>query len=485
MFYFPVVTAPFLIHNAYQFLRNFASNKPYTIRYIRVKGMKLDKLAIDKLDLKGKRVLMRVDFNVPQKEGKITNNQRIVAAIPSIKYALDNGAKSVVLMSHLGRPDGRKQEKYTLRPVAEELQKLLGREVKFVDDCVGEKAEAETANPADGSMILLENLRFYLEEEGKGVNEAGEKVKANKEDVDKFRASLTKHGDVYINDAFGTAHRAHSSMVGVQHEQRACGFLMKNELVYFNKALNDPARPFLAILGGAKVADKIQLIKNMLDKVDEMIIGGGMAFTFLNVSQNVSIGKSLFDEEGAKIVNELLEEAKAKNVKIHLPVDFVVGDKFAEDADAKTVTAAEGVPDGTRLSFRRNLKTFQATWDWMWVLNLRSSLPRSSCVQRRLSGMDLQACSSGTNSRREQRPSWMRSCRPRRMEPSLSSAVETLRLQRRSTTPRTKCRTARLGVGPVWNCSRVRHIFKIMIKISIIPRSLHIFIINCALSQNH
>ncbi|PAV80520.1 hypothetical protein WR25_25189 [Diploscapter pachys] len=346
MFYFPVVTAPFLIHNAYQFLRNFASNKPYTIRYIRVKGMKLDKLAIDKLDLKGKRVLMRVDFNVPQKEGKITNNQRIVAAIPSIKYALDNGAKSVVLMSHLGRPDGRKQEKYTLRPVAEELQKLLGREVKFVDDCVGEKAEAETANPADGSVILLENLRFYLEEEGKGVNEAGEKVKANKEDVDKFRTSLTKHGDVYINDAFGTAHRAHSSMVGVQHEQRACGFLMKNELVYFNKALNDPARPFLAILGGAKVADKIQLIKNMLDKVDEMIIGGGMAFTFLKVSQNVGIGKSLFDEEGAKIVNELLEEAKAKNVKIHLPVDFVVGDKFAEDADAKTVTAAEGVPDG-------------------------------------------------------------------------------------------------------------------------------------------
>ncbi|GMR32674.1 hypothetical protein PMAYCL1PPCAC_02869, partial [Pristionchus mayeri] len=308
--------------------------------------MSLNKLSIDKVDLKGKRVLIRVDFNVPQKEGKITNNQRIEAAIPTIKYALDNGAKSVILMSHLGRPDGRKQMKFTLEPVAAELKKLLGREVTFLSDCVGAEVEAATADPAPGSVFLLENLRFYVEEEGKGVNEAGEKIKADKAAVEKFRASLTKLGDVYINDAFGTAHRAHSSMVGCTLPQRATGFLMKKELDYFAKALDNPARPFLAILGGAKVADKIQLIKNLLDKVDEMIIGGGMAYTFLKVSQGSKIGNSLFDEEGAKIVPELLEKAKAKGVKIHLPVDFVCGDKFAEDAVVTAVTASQGVPDG-------------------------------------------------------------------------------------------------------------------------------------------
>lgn len=306
--------------------------------------MSLGKLSIDKVDVKGKRVLIRVDFNVPQKDGKISNNQRIVAALPTIKYCLDNGAKSVVLMSHLGRPDGRKNMKYTLGPVAVELKKLLNKEVKFLEDCVGDQVESAVADPAPGSVFLLENLRFHVEEEGKCVNEIGEKVKASPESVEKFRASLTKLGDIYVNDAFGTAHRAHSSMVGVKLDIRACGFLMKNELVYFGKALCDPARPFLAILGGAKVADKIQLIKNMLDKVNEMIIGGGMAFTFLKVDQNVEIGKSLFDEEGAKIVKELLAKAKEKNVKIHLPVDVVVGDKFAEDASSKVVTLAEGVP---------------------------------------------------------------------------------------------------------------------------------------------
>ncbi|KAF8386064.1 pgk-1 [Pristionchus pacificus] len=320
--------------------------------------MSLNKLSIDKVDLKDKRVLIRVDFNVPQKEGKITNNQRIVAAVPTIKYALDNGAKSVILMSHLGRPDGRKQIKFTLEPVAAELKTLLGRDVTFLRDCVGAEVESATANPAPGSVFLLENLRFYVEEEGKGVNEAGEKIKADKAAVEKFRASLTKLGDVYINDAFGTAHRAHSSMVGCTLPQRATGFLMKKELDYFAKALDNPARPFLAILGGAKVADKIQLIKNLLDKVDEMIIGGGMAYTFLKVSQGSKIGNSLYDEEieeeyckgrrlkGAKIVPELLEKAKAKGVKIHLPLDFVCGDKFAEDATVTNVTAAEGVPDG-------------------------------------------------------------------------------------------------------------------------------------------
>ncbi|CAJ0583805.1 unnamed protein product, partial [Mesorhabditis spiculigera] len=308
--------------------------------------MALNKLSIDKLDLAGKRVLIRVDFNVPQKDGKITNNQRIVAAVPTIKHALDNKAKSVVLMSHLGRPDGRRQEKYTLKPVVEELQKLIGRDVKFLDDCVGKEVEEACANPAEGSVILLENLRFHLEEEGKGVSESGEKVKAKPEDVEKFRQSLTKLGDVFINDAFGTAHRAHSSMVGCQLDKRATGFCMKKELEYFAKALDQPKRPFLAILGGAKVQDKIQLIKNLLEKVDEMIIGGGMAFTFLKVTKGISIGNSLFDDEGAKIVSSLMETAERKQVKIHLPVDFVVADSFSENAQHKEATVGDGVPDG-------------------------------------------------------------------------------------------------------------------------------------------
>lgn len=257
--------------------------------------MALNKLSIDLLSLAGKRVLVRVDFNVPMKDGKITNNQRIVAALETVNYALEKGAKSVVLMSHLGRPDGTKNLKYSLKPVAEELKSLLKKDVLFLDDCVGPKVEEACANPPNGSIILLENLRFYVEEEGKGVNAAGEKVKASPEDVKKFRESLRKLGDVYVNDAFGTAHRAHSSMMGEGFEQRASGFLLKKELNYFSKALDNPEKPFLAILGGAKVADKIQLIENLLDKVNEMIIGGGMSYTFLKEMKGMKIGGSLYD----------------------------------------------------------------------------------------------------------------------------------------------------------------------------------------------
>jgi phosphoglycerate kinase len=308
--------------------------------------MALNKLSYDKLSYKDKRVIMRVDFNVPMKEGVITNNQRIKAALPTVEHALKNGAKSVVLMSHLGRPDGSPNPKYSLKPVADELKKLTGKEVTFLPDCVGESVEAACANPTPGSIILLENLRFHVEEEGKGVNAAGEKVKADKDKVTAFRASLTKLGDVYINDAFGTAHRAHSSMVGVQHDQRAAGFLLNKELTYFAKALQNPERPFLAILGGAKVKDKIQLIENMLDKVNEMIIGGGMAFTFQKVLHNMKIGNSLFDEEGSKIIQKLMDKAKANNVQIHLPIDFITGDKFGEDAKVGKATLEEGIPDG-------------------------------------------------------------------------------------------------------------------------------------------
>ncbi|XP_054724803.1 phosphoglycerate kinase 1-like [Uloborus diversus] len=308
--------------------------------------MTLKKLSIDAVDLKDKRVLMRVDFNVPIKEGAITNNQRIVAALDSVKYALEKGAKSVVLMSHLGRPDGQRNEKYSLKVVSEELKKLLGRDILFLSDCVGAEVEAKCANPANGSVILLENLRFHLAEEGKGVDASGAKVKAKPEDVAAFRASLTKLGDVYVNDAFGTAHRAHSSMVGVDLPQKASGFLMKKELEYFAKALHNPVRPFLAILGGAKVADKILLIENLLDKVNEMIIGGGMSFTFLKVLNNMEIGNSLYDDEGSKIVPNLMQKAEKNGVKIHLPEDFVTADKFAENATVGAATVESGIPAG-------------------------------------------------------------------------------------------------------------------------------------------
>lgn len=219
--------------------------------------------------------------------------------------------------------------------------------VQFLSDCVGSDVEAACASPAVGSVILLENLRFHIEEEGKGVDADGKKVKADAAAVDKFRASLSKLGDVYVNDAFGTAHRAHSSMVGCQLAQRASGFLLKKELAYFAKALENPERPFLAILGGAKVADKIQLIENMLDKVNEMIVGGGMAFTFLKVINKMEIGNSLYDEEGAKIIQRLMDKAKTNNVQITLPVDFVTGDKFAEDAKVGAATVQSGIPAGS------------------------------------------------------------------------------------------------------------------------------------------
>ncbi|KAJ8654727.1 phosphoglycerate kinase 2 [Lichtheimia ornata] len=304
------------------------------------------KLSIRDLELKDKRVLIRVDFNVPLKEGTITNNNRIVQALPTVKYALEQGAKSVVLMSHLGRPNGQVQAKSSLAPVAKEVEKLLGKPVTFLSDCVGEEVEKHCQNPKDGEVILLENLRFHIEEEGSRKDENGNKVKADPEQVKKFRESLTKLADVYVNDAFGTAHRAHSSMVGVDLPQRAAGFLMQKELEYFAKVLEHPERPFLAILGGSKVSDKIKLIENMLDKVNALIITGAMAFTFKKTLENVKIGNSLFDEAGSKLVKDLVDAAKAKNVKLVFPVDYVTGNKFGEDAEVGHATDESGIPDG-------------------------------------------------------------------------------------------------------------------------------------------
>lgn len=307
------------------------------------------KLSVDAVDLKGKRVFMRCDFNVPfdkETNTKITNTQRIDAALPTIRHAIEAGAKSVVLASHLGRPNGSPNPKFSLKPVADVLSERLGCPVVFLADCVGAETEAACADPASGTVFLLENLRFHVEEEGKGVGADGSKVKADAAAVAEFRASLTKLADVYVNDAFGTAHRAHSSMVGVDLPQKAAGFLMKKELDYFSKALDSPGRPFLSVLGGSKVSDKIQLINNMLDKVDEMIIGGGMCYTFKKVIDNMPIGSSLYDEEGAKIAAEIVKTAAEKNVKLHFPIDFVIADKFAPDAKTDVADASAGIPDG-------------------------------------------------------------------------------------------------------------------------------------------
>lgn len=305
------------------------------------------KLSIEDLELAGKRVFIRVDFNVPQDKvtGEITNTKRIEAALPTIQYALDKGA-SVVLASHLGRPNGQVTPKFSLAPVAKKLEELIGRPVKFLNDCVGAEVETACAEAKPGDIILLENLRFHIEEEGKAKDAEGNKIKADKEAVAQFRASLTKLADVYVNDAFGTAHRDHSSMTGVALPQKAAGFLMNKELKAFDQVLNNPPRPFLAILGGAKVADKIQLINNLLDKADEIIIGGGMAFTFKKVLDNIEIGSSLFDEEGAKLVPELMAKAEKAGKKIILPVDYIAADKFAADAETKAVSDAEGIPAG-------------------------------------------------------------------------------------------------------------------------------------------
>ena len=302
---------------------------------------------IRELSLAGKRVLIRVDFNVPQdkKTGAITNNQRIVAALPTINYALSQGA-SVVLMSHLGRPDGQQSEKFSLKPVAAELQKLLGRPVTFLDDCVGPAVEAACARLAPGAVVLLENLRFHIEEEGKVKLEDGTSKKADPKAVEAFRASLSRLGDVFVNDAFGTAHRAHSSMVGVALPQKAAGFLMEAELNAFASVLDHPKRPLLAILGGAKVADKIPLINNLLDRANEIIIGGGMAFTFKKVVDGMAIGASLFDPEGAKIVGELVAKAKERGVGLVFPVDYVCGDKFDPNAATLAADDSTGIPDG-------------------------------------------------------------------------------------------------------------------------------------------
>jgi len=297
----------------------------------------MGKLFIEDLDLTGKRVIMRVDFNVPIKDGKVDNDKRLRASLPSIQYVLGKGA-GLVLMSHLGRPDGKRIEKYSLRPVADRLAELLGRPVTFLDDCVGPEVEAACAKVKPGEVVLLENVRFHIEEEGSVKMPDGSKLKADPEAVKAFRASLSKLGDVYVNDAFGTAHRAHSSMVGVELPLRAAGYLMKKELDFLGDAVEVPRRPFVAIIGGAKISGKIDVIEALLPKVDKLIIGGGMAFTFFK-AQGREIGGSLVEKDRIEMAQSLL--AKAGD-KLLLPVDTVVTDLF--DFDARKVGTLRTVP---------------------------------------------------------------------------------------------------------------------------------------------
>lgn len=297
------------------------------------------------LPLKGQRVLMRVDFNVPQDKATlaITNNQRIVAALPTIRFALDQGA-ALVLMSHLGRPDGKKVAKYSLKPVAAELQKLLGRPVTFLDDCVGPSVEAACAKGKlkPGEVVLLENVRFHLEEEGKvkvkNADGTTTSLKAEAPAIEAFRSSLKRLGDVYVNDAFGTAHRAHSSVSGLAGLPCAAGFLMQKELDAFGKVLTAPERPFVAILGGAKVSDKLPVIENLLPKVDALIIGGAMAYTFL-VQMGQAVGKSLVETDLVAAAGKVLAQAKAAGKKILLPVDHVCAAEFKADSPASVVAS--------------------------------------------------------------------------------------------------------------------------------------------------
>ncbi len=306
----------------------------------------MPKLFVEDLALKGKRVLVRVDFNVPVKNGTVENDKRLRESLPTLNYCLGKGA-SLVLMSHLGRPDGKRNDKYSLKPVAARLQQLLGRRVQFLDDCVGSVVEAACAAMQPGEVTLLENLRFHIEEEGKVKNKDGTSIKADPEAVKSFRASLSRLGEVFVNDAFGTAHRAHSSMVGVDLPQRAAGYLMKKELDFLGHALDQPKRPFVAIIGGAKISGKIDVIQALLPKVDALLIGGGMAYTFLK-AMGLEIGNSLCEPDKIELAKELIAHAGAK---LELPTDYQVTDKL--DFDGRSIGSPlravprTGIPAGT------------------------------------------------------------------------------------------------------------------------------------------
>lgn len=290
------------------------------------------KQTIRDIDIKGKRVLIRVDFNVPLEKGtgRITDDTRIRESLPTIRYALERGAAAVILMSHLGRPEGQRVASMSLRPVAARLGELLKQPVTFLDECVGSSVEARVKAAKPGKVILLENLRFHAEEE---KNDPA------------FAASLAKLGDVYVNDAFGTAHRAHASTEGIARiVPGVAGFLIEKEMTYLDHALANPARPYVAILGGAKVSDKIGVINRLLEKVDRLLIGGGMSYTFLK-AQGFAVGSSKLEADKIELAKQLLDKAKQRKVELLLPVDHVITTSLDPGTPVKTVPVGQ-VPDG-------------------------------------------------------------------------------------------------------------------------------------------
>lgn len=280
------------------------------------------KLTLNDIDVKGKKVLMRVDFNVPIVDGKITDDNRIVQALPSINHVLNQGGL-LILTSHLGRPKGAPNPAFSLKPVAEHLAGILDAKVHFAEDCVGEKATSVIDAADFGEVVVLENVRFHKEET---------------QNDEEFSKQLASHADVFVNDAFGSSHRAHASVAGVTRylQPAVSGFLLEKEIKYLNDSINNPERPFVAILGGAKVSDKIPVIQNLLTKVDTIIIGGGMAYTFL-VAKGKSVGNSLLDKEHIPMAEQLMKDAEAAGVNLMLPFDFVIADDFSNDANQQVV----------------------------------------------------------------------------------------------------------------------------------------------------
>lgn len=299
------------------------------MRNTEMKKMTYNKKTVEDIDVRGKRVLVRCDFNVPMKDGVITNDNRIVGALPTIKYLVENGAK-VILCSHMGRPKGEFNMQYSLAPVAKRLSELLGKEVTMAADVIGEDAKSKAAALKDGELLLIENVRFHKEET------------ANDPDFAKELASMA---DIFVNDAFGAAHRAHASTAGVAaYLPAVCGYLIKKEITIMGDALENPVRPFVAILGGAKVSDKIGVINNLLEKVDTLIIGGGMAYTFFKAFGN-EIGTSICEEDKLDLARELVRKAKEKGVNFLLPVDNIIGREYKEDTPCMRIYS-DSIPDG-------------------------------------------------------------------------------------------------------------------------------------------